>query len=194
MHNSAGRWAGADCFLNADNHIPHAENHFLYTEFHFLHTENHSLYTELRFLHTENRSLYTELRFLYTECPCPLSLRLNADPPCGSMLGFMIIFYLLMPALDRFTANVPGLGGRTAGVLAVPAEQDPRGFARGPSRPDYARLDGIQSRQQAKSRKFVKAFLHYRVDYAGSGPRPCRHVFMRYRGRAAQHPVHGKHA
>jgi hypothetical protein len=39
--------------------------------------------------------------------------------------------------------------------------QDPRGFARGPSRPDYVRLDGIQSRQRAKSWKFVKASIDW---------------------------------
>jgi hypothetical protein len=61
------------------------------------------------------------------------------------------------PALDNFAANVPGSGGKTVGVLAVSMGQDPRGFVHGPSRPDYVRLDGIQSRQRAKSRKFVKA-------------------------------------
>jgi predicted phage terminase large subunit-like protein len=61
------------------------------------------------------------------------------------------------PALDHFAANVPGGGGKTVGVLAVSMGQDPRGFVHGPSRPDYVRLDDIQSRQRAKSRKYVRA-------------------------------------
>jgi hypothetical protein len=65
------------------------------------------------------------------------------------------------PALDNFTANVPGGGGKTVGVLAVSMGQDPRGFVHGPSRPDYVRLDDIQSRQRAKSRKFVKASIDW---------------------------------
>ncbi|MDR3356481.1 MAG: hypothetical protein LBO04_04755 [Spirochaetaceae bacterium] len=65
------------------------------------------------------------------------------------------------PALDHFTANVPGSGGKTVGVLAVSMGQDPRGFVHGPSRPDYVRLDDIQSRQRAKSRKFVKASIDW---------------------------------
>jgi predicted phage terminase large subunit-like protein len=65
------------------------------------------------------------------------------------------------PALDHFTANVPGSGGKTVGVLAVSMGQDPRGFIHGPSRPDYVRLDDIQSRQRAKSRKFVKASIDW---------------------------------
>jgi Mg2+ and Co2+ transporter CorA len=39
--------------------------------------------------------------------------------------------------------------------------QGPRGFARGPSRPDYARLNDIQSRRRAKSRKFVRASIDW---------------------------------
>ncbi|MHB9292671.1 hypothetical protein Holit_01773 [Hollandina sp. SP2] len=66
-----------------------------------------------------------------------------------------------MPALDNFTANVPGSGGKTVGVLAVSMGQDPRGFVHGPCRPDYVRLDDIQSRQRAKSRKFVKASIDW---------------------------------
>jgi predicted phage terminase large subunit-like protein len=65
------------------------------------------------------------------------------------------------PALDNFTVNVPGSGGKTVGVLAVSMGQDPRGFVHGPSRPDYVRLDDIQSRQRAKSRKFVKASIDW---------------------------------
>ena len=65
------------------------------------------------------------------------------------------------PALDNFAANVPGSGGKTVGVLAVSMGQDPRGFVHGPSRPDYVRLDDIQSRQRAKSRKFVKASIDW---------------------------------
>jgi predicted phage terminase large subunit-like protein len=65
------------------------------------------------------------------------------------------------PALDNFTVNVPGSGGKTVGVLAVSMGQDPRGFVHGPSRPDYVRLDDIQSRPRAKSRKFVKASIDW---------------------------------
>jgi predicted phage terminase large subunit-like protein len=65
------------------------------------------------------------------------------------------------PALDGFTAAVPESGGRTVGVLAVSMGQDPRGFVHGPSRPDYVRLDDIQSRPRAKSRKFVKAAIDW---------------------------------
>jgi predicted phage terminase large subunit-like protein len=65
------------------------------------------------------------------------------------------------PALDNFTVNVPGSGGKTAGVLAVSMGQDPRGFVHGPSRPDYVRLDDIQSRMRAKSRKFVKSSIDW---------------------------------
>jgi hypothetical protein len=65
------------------------------------------------------------------------------------------------PALDHFTVNVPGSGGKTVGVLAVSMGQDPQGFVHGPSRPDYVRLDDIQSRQRAKSRKFVTASIDW---------------------------------
>ncbi|GHU01804.1 hypothetical protein FACS1894147_02350 [Spirochaetia bacterium] len=59
-------------------------------------------------------------------------------------------------AIANFKADVPG-AGRTVGVRAISMGQDPRGFVHGPSRPDYVRLDDIQSRQRAKSRKFVRA-------------------------------------
>lgn len=59
-------------------------------------------------------------------------------------------------AIANFMADVPGVG-RTVGVRAISMGQDPRGFVHGPSRPDYVRLDDIQSRQRAKSRKFVRA-------------------------------------
>jgi predicted phage terminase large subunit-like protein len=39
--------------------------------------------------------------------------------------------------------------------------QDPRGLVAGPHRPDYVRLDDIQSRQRAKSRKFVRASVDW---------------------------------
>ncbi len=65
------------------------------------------------------------------------------------------------PALADFTVNVPNSGGKTVGVLAVSMGQDPRGLVHGPSRPDYVRLDDIQSRQRAKSRKFVKASIDW---------------------------------
>jgi predicted phage terminase large subunit-like protein len=65
------------------------------------------------------------------------------------------------PALDNFTVTVPLSGGKTVGVLAVSMGQDPRGFVHGPSRPDYVRLDDIQSRRRAKSRKFVKASIDW---------------------------------
>jgi predicted phage terminase large subunit-like protein len=63
------------------------------------------------------------------------------------------------PALDNYAVTVGG--GKTIGVLAVSMGQDPRGFVHGPSRPDYVRLDDIQSRQRAKSRKFVKSSIDW---------------------------------
>ena len=65
------------------------------------------------------------------------------------------------PAMGDFSVNAPGQNGKTVGVLAVSMGQDPRGFVHGSSRPDYVRLDDIQSRQRAKSRKFVKASIDW---------------------------------
>jgi hypothetical protein len=70
-----------------------------------------------------------------------------------------------------------------AGALAVSMGQDPRGFVRGPSRPDYARPDDIQSRRRAKSRKFVRASIDRRA--RGLIPARAGAYSLRYRGRAA---------
>jgi predicted phage terminase large subunit-like protein len=64
-------------------------------------------------------------------------------------------------SLKRFTAEVPGSGGKKAGVRAVSIGQDPRGFVHGPNRPDYVRMDDIQSRQRARSRKFVRSTIDW---------------------------------
>jgi predicted phage terminase large subunit-like protein len=64
-------------------------------------------------------------------------------------------------SVKRFTADVPGSGGRTVAVRAVSIGQDPRGFVNGPHRPDYVRMDDIQSRQRAKSRKFVRSAVEW---------------------------------
>ncbi|MDR1587295.1 MAG: phage terminase large subunit [Treponema sp.] len=64
-------------------------------------------------------------------------------------------------SLKRFTADVPGSGGRSVGVRAISIGQDPRGFVHGPNRPDYVRMDDIQSRQRARSRKFVRATIDW---------------------------------
>jgi predicted phage terminase large subunit-like protein len=65
------------------------------------------------------------------------------------------------PATERFTVHVPASGGKTVGVRAVSMGQDPRGLVHGPNRPDYVRLDDIQSRRRAKSRKFVRASIDW---------------------------------
>jgi predicted phage terminase large subunit-like protein len=65
------------------------------------------------------------------------------------------------PGIKRFTAFVPGSGGKRVGVRAVSIGQDPRGFVHGPNRPDYVRMDDIQSRQRARSRKFVRATIDW---------------------------------
>jgi len=64
------------------------------------------------------------------------------------------------PALNRFVANVPGTG-KSVLVRAISIGQDPRGFVHGPHRPDYVRLDDIQNRQRAKSKKFVRATVEW---------------------------------
>jgi hypothetical protein len=74
-----------------------------------------------------------------------------------------------------------------AGVLAVSMGQDPRGFVHGPSRPDYVRLDDIQSRQRAKSRKFVRASIDWIMQ--DLIPALSDAYSLRYRGRAAQHAM-----
>jgi predicted phage terminase large subunit-like protein len=63
--------------------------------------------------------------------------------------------------IRKFTAHVPGSGGKKVGVRAVSIGQDPRGFVHGPNRPDYVRLDDIQSRKRAKSRKFVREAIEW---------------------------------
>ncbi|MDR0877234.1 MAG: phage terminase large subunit [Treponema sp.] len=64
-------------------------------------------------------------------------------------------------SLKRFKADIPGAGGKTIGVRAISIGQDPRGFVHGPNRPDYVRMDDIQSRQRAKSRKFVRGTVDW---------------------------------
>ena len=63
------------------------------------------------------------------------------------------------PGISNFTVHLPG--GKKVGVRAVSIGQDPRGFVHGPNRPDYVRLDDIQSRKRAKSRKFVRETLEW---------------------------------
>ena len=65
------------------------------------------------------------------------------------------------PGIRNFTAHIPGSGGKKIGVRAVSIGQDPRGFVHGPNRPDYVRLDDIQSRKRAKSRKFVRETIEW---------------------------------
>jgi predicted phage terminase large subunit-like protein len=65
------------------------------------------------------------------------------------------------PGIKNFTARVSGAGGKKIGVRAVSIGQDPRGFVHGPNRPDYVRLDDIQSRKRAKSRKFVREAVEW---------------------------------
>ncbi len=65
------------------------------------------------------------------------------------------------PSMGDFSVNVPGKNGTTIGVIAVSIGQDPRGFVHGSHRPDYVRLDDIQNRKRAKSRKFVKESVEW---------------------------------
>jgi predicted phage terminase large subunit-like protein len=65
------------------------------------------------------------------------------------------------PGIKNFTAHIPGTGGKKVGIRAVSIGQDPRGFVHGPNRPDYVRLDDIQSRKRAKSRKFVRETIEW---------------------------------
>jgi hypothetical protein len=48
--------------------------------------------------------------------------------------------------IRNFTTDIPGLG-KTVRVRAVSMGQDPRGFVHGSHRPDYIRMDDIQSRK-----------------------------------------------
>jgi predicted phage terminase large subunit-like protein len=64
-------------------------------------------------------------------------------------------------SVKRFKAAVPGSGGKTVGVRAISIGQDPRGFVHGHARPDYVRMDDIQSRQRARSRKFVRSTIDW---------------------------------
>jgi predicted phage terminase large subunit-like protein len=61
-------------------------------------------------------------------------------------------------AIQNFTVQS---GGKKIGVRAVSIGQDPRGFVHGPHRPDYVRMDDIQSRKRAKSRKFVRETIEW---------------------------------
>jgi len=63
--------------------------------------------------------------------------------------------------IGNFMAEVPESGRRLIGVRAISIGQDPRGFVFGHSRPDYVRLDDIQSRKRAKSRKFVRESIEW---------------------------------
>jgi predicted phage terminase large subunit-like protein len=65
------------------------------------------------------------------------------------------------PSLRRFTVDVPDSGGKTILVRSISIGQDPRGFVHGPHRPDYVRMDDIQSRQRARSRKFVRSSVEW---------------------------------
>ncbi|MDR2510231.1 MAG: hypothetical protein LBC77_06265 [Spirochaetaceae bacterium] len=65
------------------------------------------------------------------------------------------------PAMGDFSVNAPGGKGKTTGVLAVSMGQDPRGFVHGASRPDYVRLDDIQNRKRARSKKFVRESIEW---------------------------------
>ena len=65
------------------------------------------------------------------------------------------------PGIKNFTAHVPESGGKKIGVRAVSIGQDPRGFVHGAHRPDYVRMDDIQSRKRAKSRKFVRETIEW---------------------------------
>jgi predicted phage terminase large subunit-like protein len=65
------------------------------------------------------------------------------------------------PGIKNFTVHIPDTGGKKIGVRAVSIGQDPRGFVHGPNRPDYVRLDDIQSRKRAKSRKFVRETIEW---------------------------------
>jgi len=64
-------------------------------------------------------------------------------------------------SIKRFKVDVPASGGKKIGVRAVSIGQDPRGFVHGPNRPDYVRMDDIQSRKRAKSWKFVRETIEW---------------------------------
>ena len=64
------------------------------------------------------------------------------------------------PGIRQFTAKVPD-SKNTVHVRAVSIGQDPRGLVYRQNRPDYARMDDIQSRKRAKSRKFVKESIEW---------------------------------
>jgi predicted phage terminase large subunit-like protein len=65
------------------------------------------------------------------------------------------------PAMNDYKVSVPGKKGKTINVLSVSMGQDPRGLVHGSHRPDYARLDDIQNRKRAKSRKFVRESVEW---------------------------------
>jgi predicted phage terminase large subunit-like protein len=62
--------------------------------------------------------------------------------------------------IKNFTADVPGTG-RTVQVRSISIGQDPRGFVHGPHRPDYVRMDDIQSRKRSRSQKFVRESVEW---------------------------------
>ncbi|MDR2393825.1 MAG: hypothetical protein LBD93_06700, partial [Treponema sp.] len=64
-------------------------------------------------------------------------------------------------SLRQFEVDVPSSGGKTILVRSISIGQDPRGFVHGPNRPDYVRMDDIQSRQRARSRKFVRSTVDW---------------------------------
>ncbi|MDR0512057.1 MAG: hypothetical protein LBG93_03005 [Treponema sp.] len=64
-------------------------------------------------------------------------------------------------SIKRFKVDIPGKAGKKIGVRSVSIGQDPRGFVHGPNRPDYVRMDDIQSRKRAKSRKFVRETIEW---------------------------------
>jgi hypothetical protein len=62
--------------------------------------------------------------------------------------------------IKNFTADAPGTG-RTVQIRSISIGQDPRGFVHGPYRPDYVRMDDIQSRKRSRSQKFVRESVEW---------------------------------
>ena len=60
------------------------------------------------------------------------------------------------PAIGNFVVHIPGARARSVAVWAISIGQDPRGLNHGPYRPDFVRLDDIQNRRRAKSRRLTK--------------------------------------
>jgi len=80
--------------------------------------------------------------------------RIAAD--FGQIIGKSIDY----KAIGHFEAQVPKSAIKTT-VQAVSIGQDPRGWVAGSRRPDYARLDDIQSRKLARNRKNVENTLQW---------------------------------